>query len=117
MVGLGIMNIGFIFIIVVWFNYKVYCYGIIFVLFLSCVIWVLIMGLMLIFRDMVFVVFVVFFIGFDVLFSLGVLIVWCWEMDKLLFSVFFIEFLLLFCDCCGVKISGLIIVIFIIGFI
>lgn len=115
--GLGIMNIGFIFIIVARSNHKAYRHGTIFASFLSRVIWVPITGLMLILRDMVPVAFAVLFIGLDALLSLGALIVWCWETDKPSFSAFFTELLSPFRDCHGVKTSGSITAIFIIGLI
>lgn len=115
--GLGIMNIGFIFIIVARSNHKAYRHGTIFASFLSRVIWVPITGLMLILRDMVSVAFAVLFIGLDALLSLGALIVWCWETDKPSFSAFFTELLSPFRDCRGVKTSGSITAIFIIGLI
>ena len=115
--GLGIMNIGFIFVIVARSNHKAYRHGTIFASFLSRVIWVPITGLMLILRDMVPVAFAVLFIGLDASLSLGALIVWCWETDKPSFSAFFTELLSPFRECRGVKTSGSITTIFIIGII
>ena len=115
--GLGVVNIGFIFIIVARTNHKAYRHGTIFASFLSRLIWVPATGLMLILRDMVPVAFAVLFIGLDASLTLSTLIIWCWETDERSFSAFFTEFLTPFRECRGVKTRGSITVIFIIGFI
>ena len=115
--GLGIVDIGFIFIIMARSNHKAYRHGTIFASFLSRVIWVPITGLMLILRDMVPVAFAVLFMGLDASLTLGALIIWCWETDKPSFSAFFTELLSPFRECRGVKTRGSITVVFIIGLI
>ena len=115
--GLGIVDVGFIFIIVARSNHKAYRHGTIFVSFLSRVIWVPATGLMLILRDMVPVAFAVLFMGLDASLTLGGLIIWYWETDKPSFSAFFTELLSPFRECRGIKTRGLITVIFIIGLI
>ena len=115
--GLGIVDIGFIFIIMARSNHKAYRHGTIFASFLSRVIWVPITGLMLILRDMVPAAFAVLFMGLDASLTLGALIIWCWETDKPSFRAFFTELLSPFRECRGVKTRGSITVVFIIGLI
>ena len=116
--GLGIVNIGFIFIIVARSNHKAYSHGTIFASFLSRVIWVPATGLTLILRDMVPVAFGVLFMGLDASLTLGTLIIWCWKTDESsLFSAFFTELLTPFRECRGVKTTGSITAMFVIGLI
>lgn len=117
LVGLGIVDIGFIFIIVARSNHKAHRYGTIFTSFLSRLIWVPATGLMLILREMVPVAFAVLFIGLDASLTLGTLIVWCWETDKPSFSAFFNELLAPIRECRGVKTGGSITAMFILGLI
>ena len=115
--GLGVVDIGFIFIIVARSNHKADRHGTIFASFLSRVIWIPATGLMLILRDMVPVAFAALFMGLDASFTLGTLIIWCWETDEPSFSAFFTELLTPFRECRGVKTRGSITVMFIIGLI
>lgn len=96
LVGFGVVEIGFFFIILVCFIVRIYCYGIILVFVVSCFVWVLVMGFMFIFRNMVFFMFVLVFMGLDVLFFLSILFIWCWERDGFLLGDFLKEFLVLF---------------------
>ena len=113
--GLGIVNIGFIFIIVARSNHKAYSHGTIFASFVSRVIWVPTTGLMLILGDMVPVAFGVLFMGLDFSLTLGTLIIWCWKTDEPSFRAFCTELLTPFRECRGAKTTGSITVMFIVG--
>ena len=115
--GLGIVEVGFIFVIVARSDHKAHRHGTIFVSFLSRLIWVPVTGQMLILREMVPVAFAVFFMCLDASLTLGTLVIWFWETDKPSFSAFFTELLPPFRECRGVKTGGSITVLFIIGFI
>ena len=115
LVGLGIMDVGFLFIIVARSNHKAYRYGTIFASFLSRLIWVTATGLMLIIREMVPVAFAVLFMTLDASLTLSTLFIWCWETDKPSLNAFFKELLAPFRECRGVKTGGSITVMFISG--
>lgn len=75
LVGLGIVDIGLIFIIVARSNHKGYRYGTIFASFISRLIWVSATGLMLILRDMIPVAFAVLFMVLDAALTLSTLFI------------------------------------------
>lgn len=115
--GLGIVEVGFIFIIVARSNHKTHRHATIFASFLSRLIWVPATGLMLILREMVPVAFAVLFMGLDASLTLGTLVIWCWETEKPSFSAFFTELITPFRECRGVKVGDSITAMFIIGLI
>ena len=113
LVGLGIMDIGFVFIIVARSNVRVHRYGTILASVVSRFIWVTATGLMLILREMVPVAFAVLFMVLDILLSLSTLFIWCWETEEPLRRAFLKELLGLFQGCRGVKTGGPMTVMFI----
>lgn len=117
LVGLGIVDIGIIFIIVARSDHKVYRYGTIFASFISRLLWVTTTGIMLILREMVPVAFAVVFMALDVSLTLSTLFIWSWETDKPSLSAFFKELVAPFRECRGVKTRGSITAMFISGLI
>lgn len=117
LVGLGIIDIGFIFIIMARANHKAYRHATIFASVLSRLIWVTATGLMLIIREMVPVAFGVVFMVLDSSLALGTLFIWCWETEKPSFSAFFKELFAPIRECRGAKTGGSITAMFIFGLV
>lgn len=117
LVGLGIVDIGLIFIIVARCDHKVHRYGTIFTSIINRLLWVTATGLMLILRDMVPLGFALIFMALDSCLAVSTLLVWCCEAEEPSFRPFFREFLAPMRGCLGLNSEGSILVSFILGVI
>ena len=117
LVGLGIVDIGLIFVIVARCDHRVNRYGTISFSMISRLIWVPATGLMLILREMAPLGFALIFMALDMCLALATLTIWCCEAEERSFRAFFKEFLAPIRSMLGLKAGGSILVCFIVGVI
>ena len=115
LVGLGVVEIGFLFIILARSTVRIHRYGTILASVVSRLVWVPATGLMFILRNMVPFTFALVFMGLDVLLSLSTLFIWCRERDGSSLGDFLKELLAPFRECHGVKVGGTITAVFFCG--
>lgn len=114
-VGIGVIEIGFIFLIVVCFNFKKFCYQECLIFILGCLLLVNGILLMMILRNMLLFFFVLFYMVFDLFFVFIILVIWCLDIEGVFVVIFCSEiFIFIFC-CYGFKIGGFMVVIFFFG--
>ncbi|RMX44852.1 hypothetical protein pdam_00009287 [Pocillopora damicornis] len=117
LVGLGVVEIGFLFIILARSTVRIHRYGTILASVVSRLVWVPATGLMFILRNMVPFTFALVFMGLDVLLSLSTLFIWCRERDGSSLGDFLKELLAPFRECHGMKVGGTITAVFFVGLI
>ena len=117
LVGLGIVDVGLIFVVLARCDHKIYRMGTISASTFSRLLWVPAKGLMLIFRDMLPLAFALIFMALDSSLSLSTLVIWYCETEEPSSRAFFKELLSFVRDCRGLKSGGSILVAFILGVI